>query len=172
MPLALMDDLRQFLDDKEIGTHFIYDSGQQRAVLRELRHQFYWGRNKMKSPKVLTKGELPFWVFGSTLRPQSNLLIVVEDPISAIAVSRIYDCIPMWGSQFRPEWYAKIKRLGYQDLGFWFDHDKAEEGLKAALSLKGLFNTGWIDTKLDPKYYTEELVSEYVEQAFKKEVVC
>ena len=145
--------LREYLDDTEIATNFKYDVVMNRAVLASSLPEFYWGKDKAQNPKVLTRGEIPFHIIGGDL---GETLVVVEDPISAIAVSRIYPCLPLFGSHFPAHWLHNLQVSGYKHIVFWLDQDKGFEGLKLALSLRHLFKTHWVMTMLDPKAYSME----------------
>jgi len=166
IPLSVKTDLLTYLYANEVDDHFTYDVSLYRAVLKDTLPEYYWGRNKAANPKVFTRGQVPFHIFSCGY--DDDTLVVVEDPVSAIAVSRNYDSLPLFGSYFRPDWYRKLGTLKYKNIVFWMDHDKAMESMKYALGLRHLYKTYWIDTANDPKAYTAEQCSVIVENVMKK----
>lgn len=164
MPDNLRSYLRQFLTDTEIDTHFLYDSTRDRAVLKDLLPNFYWGRGIRHEMKVYTKGEVPFHVFGNNTED----LVIVEDPISAIVVSRVTNCVALYGSYLRPAWYKFLTHCPSNRVVFWLDFDKQKESLQLALTFKHLFNTDYVVSSLDPKYYKEEDVKKYLSKGIDK----
>ena len=160
MPTVVFNYLGQYLSAEEIHRHFLYDSRRNRAVLKDTLPKFYWGRDGHGGDlKVLTHGEVPFHVFGE----HSDTLIIVEDPVSAIAASRCYQSVALFGSYLRPEWLKFITMLNPEHLVFWLDKDKEKEGLGLALRFRHLFNTTRLVTELDPKCYSTEVIAEFVE---------
>jgi len=155
--------LANFLTEEEVKRHFVYDSELGRLALRDTLPKFYWGRslNTMKGvPKVFTSGTIPYHIFGG----KGDTLVIVEDPISALVVSRCYAALPLFGSYFHKDWYPLLTRSGYKNIVVWLDNDKAYDSVKLALNLRHLFNTKYVITDLDPKYYSKELVELYVSQ--------
>jgi hypothetical protein len=159
--------LELYLTDKEIQDHFTFDPNLGRMVLLDTLPDFYWGRDGHNGrSKVFTQGKVPFHVFSSKLGLRSSTLIVVEDPISAIAVSRVCDCLPLFGSHLSSEWYHKLLVAGYDDIVFWLDRDKAQDSLSYALSFRHLFNTDYILSPKDPKCYSVAEIQQYIEKAY------
>lgn len=152
MPSLMRNYLRQFLSDREIDDNFIYDTLRQRAVLKDLLPQFYWGRDPgIDFKKVHSQGEVPFHVFG-----HGKTLVVVEDPISALAVSRVTASVALFGSYLKPAWYKNLTLVNPDRLVFWLDNDKKQESFRLANCFKHIFNTKYIISTLDPKYYRKE----------------
>jgi hypothetical protein len=155
IPPKLQLYLEQYLTASEIRQHFTYDTLRQRIVLKDTLPEFYWGRDGHGGrTKVFTQGEVPFHVFGK----ESDTLVVVEDPISAIAVGRVYSSLPLFGAYLHPRWYSKLIFTGCTRLVFWLDNDKSKESLSLALSFRHLFETQYIITEKDPKCYVPEEV--------------
>ena len=152
--------LEKVLSKEEIDKHFTFDYLLGRIVLRDTLPEFYWGKSYFgaNGQKVLTFGEVPFHVFGE----HEDTLVVVEDPISAIVVSRGYACLPLFGAYFPPRWYHNLTVCPFKKIIFWLDKDKAKESLSLALSLRHLFKTGMIWTEKDPKYYSLPEINAYV----------
>jgi hypothetical protein len=171
LPDSARMELGKYLNSYEIEKHFRFDATLKRVVLRDTMPMFYWGKNSYMDPKVLTKGRIPFRPFLTS--GTCNTLVIVEDPISAIKVSRVLDCVPMFGAYWQPHWYEALVRMSsYSSVIVWLDHDKAKEGLRLALSLKNLFYTGWIDTPRDPKCYSAIEISNFVAKTINKGAQC
>jgi hypothetical protein len=158
------------LTDEEINAHFTFDLPLNRAVLIDTLPDFYYGRyyGGGNFKKVFSLGEVPFHIFGDA----GETLVVVEDPISAIVVSRSYACLPLFGSHLFNDWLSKLTFTGYRKIVFWLDSDKAHEGLKYALSLRHLYKTGWIHSLQDPKLYSESQVEDFVGGVGKTVNIC
>ena len=84
-------------------------------------------------------------------------LVIVEDAISAIKVSRQYDAMPLLGSSLMLHKVPQIKRAGYRRVVMWLDHDKYKEaqGIATKFQLLGL-STYVMATDLDPKCYPDD----------------
>lgn len=82
---------------------------------------------------------------------ESDKIVVVEDMISAIKVSRHGTSMPLFGSHISPSRLNRL-RLSFNGLVVWLDRDKAKEAYKASsrASLMG-FKTKVIVTDKDPK---------------------
>ncbi len=97
-----------------------------------------------------------------TKRPKDGI-ILVEDMISAIKVSRQYRVMPLFGSNVTRPQLHRMNFLG-DTLFFWLDYDKAKESMALALKARQQgFNTGVIITEEDPKDYTDEEINNFVE---------
>jgi DNA primase len=106
-------------------------------------------------PKSITLGYRPYITISNI---ESDTVIVVEDYISALKVSRIAPCIPLLGSNMPDDAILRLSK-GYRSVYFWLDEDKVVSAMKMATKagLLGM-QTGAIYTEEDPKAYsTEEL---------------
>lgn len=102
-------------------------------------------------PKNLTYGgEKPLHVIGD-----KGPIVLVEDVVSAIKVSRYTRAMPLWGSHVSTKHLTFLRGMT-DKLGIWLDHDKATDALKFTLkaTLMG-FDCYRIVTKYDPKECTE-----------------
>lgn len=157
--------LSKYLTDEEIRRHFTYDPHLGRLVLLDTLPDFYWGRDGNNGrTKVFTQGEVPFHVFSSRTAPDCNILVVVEDPISAIVVSRVYNALPLFGAHLPTDWYRKLLLTGNNVLVFWLDRDKAKESMKYALSFRHLMKTEFAVSAKDPKFYSVADIQQIVEK--------
>ena len=87
---------------------------------------------------------------------QSNMVILTEDLLSAIKVSKVgnFAVSPIFGSHVSSQRILRLKQY-YGILGMWLDKDKQKESAKFArdASLLGMKSYSII-TDLDPKCYT------------------
>ena len=119
---------------------------------------FYQGRNfKDTGPKYLTRGKPILTFYG-----EGDILVVVEDVLSAIKVARVTASMPLLGSHMPTEW-ATIVCKRFREGRIWLDKDKAKESLKMARMLRerGL-DCSSIITDLDPKEYSTREIGEYI----------
>lgn len=112
--------------------------------------------------KYFNQGEirdvLPVFKY-STKDPEA--LVIVEDAISAIKVSRLFNAMPLLGSSLMLSKVPQIKRAGYRRVVVWLDHDKYKESIGIATKFQMLgINTHCICTDLDPKCYTMDEIRE------------
>ena len=165
--------LQQYLTDKEIQDHFTWDTSLGRMVLLDTLPTFYWGRDGHTSgrTKVYTQGEVPFHVFSSRTNPDCDALVVVEDPISAIVVSRNYNALPLFGAHLPVSWYHKLLLSCNNLVVFWLDRDKAQESIRLALSFRHLISTDCIVSSKDPKFYGVTEVNQFMEKIVSREDV-
>lgn len=103
--------------------------------------------------KYLSKGRKPLTIYGD-----SDIIILVEDVLSAIKIARLspeYCAMPLLGSSLSTE-HEEVLRDIFKTIYVWLDRDKANQGIKMSRNLrqKGM-NTKSIITDLDPKEYTE-----------------
>ena len=103
--------------------------------------------------KYLSKGRKPLTIYGD-----SDIIILVEDVLSAIKIARLspeYCAMPLLGSSLSTE-HEEVLRDIFKTIYVWLDRDKAKQGIKMSRNLrqKGI-NTKSIITDLDPKEYNE-----------------
>jgi hypothetical protein len=143
------------LSDDEIDLHFFYSPEQQRHVFWNLDldgTEFFEARTASTNriPKSLQHGQKPFVVLGNH-EDHQDVVVVVEDIISAIKVSRHYLTIPLFGSHLSPADMAKIGKLGVRGCVIWLDADKYTVGMHYAKQLSAILPTTALQTKEDPK---------------------
>jgi DNA primase len=125
----------------------------------------YFGQNE-KYPKYVTSGESEkvFAIMDSEGRHHVhnandgvlNKLVLVEDFISAIRVSRSYPAMPLFGSNLS---IPRIRVLSDRvtNLVIWLDRDKLKEAVKARFKALPYFDSVTVIVKdLDPKEYTDD----------------
>lgn len=122
-------------------------------------------------PKSITIGYRPYITISNIatedrhmdIYGRSPTVIVVEDYISALKVSRLYPCIPLLGSSMPDDAILRLSK-GYRSVFYWLDADKCTSALKMAqkAALLGM-ETRTIYTEEDPKEYTDGQITEIVE---------
>jgi hypothetical protein len=86
-------------------------------------------------------------------------LVLVEDIISAIRVSKLVACAPLFGALISDSLFMKISRDLYaiRKLHIWLDQDKKREALMYTQRARELgFNAQCICSDEDPKTYTNQ----------------
>ena len=103
--------------------------------------------------KYLSKGKKPLTIYGD-----SDIIILVEDVLSAIKIARLspeYCAMPLLGSSLSTEHEEKLRNK-FNTIHVWLDRDKAKQGIKISRNLKQKGITSrTIITDLDPKEYKE-----------------
>lgn len=112
--------------------------------------------------KYFNQGEirnvLPIFKYSTK---DKQALVIVEDCISAMKVSRVFDAMPLLGSSLMLSKVPQIKRAGYLRVVVWLDHDKYKESVGIATKFQMLgINTHCICTDMDPKCYSMEQIKE------------
>jgi hypothetical protein len=87
----------------------------------------YFGTEK--DVKWFSQGKLNDIIY--TLGEKSNSLVLVEDIVSAIKVSAIKQCSPIFGSVISNNRLLRLKNF-YDTLYIWLDPDKRKESLQFA----------------------------------------
>jgi hypothetical protein len=151
-PTANRTWLRQFLSDKEITNNFEYVPSMQRHVwVADLKEEGWFcdGRSMLPGvPKNIQLGPKPFFPIWNS-EDETNTLVIVEDIVSAIKVSRKFSCMPLFGSYCRPSWVAKILADKYwRSIVVWLDNDKTEEALLPMFSTPSSIPNGTANQKL------------------------
>lgn len=93
---------------------------------------------------------------------QNDSVVIVEDAISAIKVSRVLPSVPIHNSIIPLELILRLSKR-FKKLFVWLDKDKNFSALKQAGNARLLFDevrTIWTD--LDPKCYSESEIKKYL----------
>lgn len=147
-----LDWLKQYLKDCEIGDHFRYSPSLSRHVYQT---EGYWEArsvNPSVKPKCLSHGSKPFILFG-----EGDPIVVVEDVVSAIKVSRVCTALPLFGSHLPGDWMVRLAKLKPSKIVIWLDNDKIFESREYSAKLRSLVPTCYsLSTQKDPKEYGDE----------------
>lgn len=78
-------------------------------------------------------------------------LVLVEDIVSAIRVSRSHTVAPLFGSDLPHSWYSRLRLISPR-ITLWLDFDKRVHSVALAMRLRNLgFDTQVVVTQEDPK---------------------
>lgn len=164
-----VDWLKQYtLTPADMIKHKVYWSNKRNQLIY-LYTDMYSGklaciqaRNFGSGPKYYNQGNsmqvLP--IYKQFTNHPSATLVIVEDTISAIKVSTVVDAMPLLGSYMPLPKITRIKKLGYNRVVVWLDHDKYKEAMTLADKFRYLvMDTEVVTTDLDPKLYTHEFIT-------------
>ena len=92
-----------------------------------------------------------------------DTIVVVEDVVSAIKVTRVVTATPLFGAHLSLAKAILLSKV-YKNLVLWLDYDKTGDMLKFKEEYNTLFNSiKIISTKLDPKEYSTEQIKEFLD---------
>lgn len=159
--------LKKCLTDEEILSHRIGWSQERESIVfpvfdkqgNLLMWQSRYFGPKKDYPKYLTKGYKGdiLHVLGEF---PSGRVILVEDLISAIVVSRVENSMPLWGSTIHLKTLKQVARY-YGQVGIWLDADKLSTAVKAKGTASLIFDrVEVICTEEDPKFQSLEQLEE------------
>jgi len=117
-----------------------------------------------RNPKVYTSGypDRHLLLHHTLNRSDIRRVVVVEDSISAIKVSRVVDSTELLGSNLSMHKAVGLSRL-YSHLTLWLDYDKFQTMVKFCEKYQMLFNKiDYVLTELDPKMYNSEEIKEFL----------
>ena len=118
-----------------------------------------------RTPKVFTRGNVEGSIllpFNSSITSSSTRVVVVEDPISAIKLSRVENSTPVLGSNLSMHKAVLLSRY-FSHLTLWLDPDMVVKMLQLCNKYKPLFNkVDFIVSKHDPKDHSTEEIKEYL----------
>jgi hypothetical protein len=115
-----------------------------------------------RSPKVYTCGfpDSHILLHHSGDRNTLRRVVVVEDAISAIKVSRVCDSSELLGSNLSMHKAVGLSRT-YSHLTLWLDYDKIKEMIKFIERYRSLYDKiDMVVTKTDPKEHSTEQIKE------------
>jgi hypothetical protein len=173
LPEANRNWLRQYLDDAEIDKYFKYSPKVNRHyfVHGDDDGVYFEGRSVTigndgefthQTPKVISGGTKPKVIFGSWRG--THKLVLVEDVVSAIKVSRHCGAMPLFGASISTDlmlWIAGLAAV--QEVIIWLDSNKYNVAVEAAHKMGKLKLTRVICTDLDPKQVSDDEIRELVE---------
>lgn len=112
----------------------------------------YFGTEK-SYPKYITRGK-PNEILH--LLGKGNSVVIVEDLLSAIKVSRVARSLPLWGSNPSMVFLNRLSTIT-NHLVIWLDPDKTTEAEKLRKRVSILFDkVSVIHSTLDPKEYNDD----------------
>ena len=122
-----------------------------------LSTESYWvGRNFGEGVKYLSSGTKPFVKYGSN----PDVLVFVEDVISAVKVARVATAVPMLGATVLRDWWQQVKP--YKRVIIWGDLDKAIDNVVQARKATELLGkqVEYVITPKDPKEFSTKEIKD------------
>lgn len=112
-------------------------------------------------PKALSYGKKPYQILQ---RHKDKPIVLVEDLVSAIKVSRHYNAVPLFGTTCPPEALKQLLSVSNL-LTVWLDKDALKNALKVRSDAfkQGFSVVHLLRTDLDPKCYTDQEIINYLE---------
>lgn len=138
----------------------IFDNGK--LVYWQGRHlQFLTGQPKYYNPPKVTH---PTIFFPSQNWAKDYILIIVEDIISAIKVSRSYNVICLLGTNLHKNYISVT--IPYPKIYIWLDADAINkaQNMKKRLELFNSSNISIINTPKDPKCYSDKEIQRFMNE--------
>ena len=169
IPAGCHNWLTQYLSASEIKDAKIgYSPNYKRIIFpvydRAMKLLLWTGRGgEGVTPKYLTMGLRNFALDVLSANQLSDRVVVVEDRVSALVVSRVCSSVALFGSQMPLEWATTLSKA-FSGLVMWLDPDKHKEALQQAVRLSPYFQRGVkvIFSKDDPKCYNPVEVSRHI----------
>lgn len=159
--------LKRYISDAEIDRYFCWHPLEKRHVfLKKFPNESFFLEMRSVDPtksKTQTYGEKPLIILGDTAG--ANEIVIVEDLVSAIKISRQYVAIPMFGSYIsRMSLAQALERVPTaKKFIFWMDADKWITSMSMAKTMGYLLPTEAVYTQRDPKEHTDEEIEKVVE---------
>ncbi len=159
------------ITDEEIQEHGIwYDTDKDLLVFPVYNGEVlvctnsrYFGPST-KHPKYVTKGRKDHFKFFKAPR-DTDVLVLVEDYVSAIKVSRHFNCIPLLGSHIPHELVLSLLPTR-PTVRVWLDPDKLHSAISQAARVRQwISSTATIISSKDPKDYTDAQIKYLVRES-------
>lgn len=171
LPVKALNWLDQYgVTHKEVITNKLGWSQQYERVICPVydvsgRLLFFQGRslNPEEPRKAINFGtpEDTFTILGG--RHPELSVVLVEDLVSAILVSRHACCMPLWGSNISNQRLARLAKIA-DHLFIWLDHDKARYSMARRIKAESIFDSARsIVTPNDPKDYLDSEIRKHLD---------
>lgn len=164
--------LRKYgITTKEIINYRIMSSPSRGLILPIFDGQgkylkFFINRPMMEGqPKSIDNGKKPMVLFGSyetTKHP--DLVVLVEDYISAMKVSRQFFCVPLFGSMVSADVILKLQKK-FKTVVYWLDPDKYLHSVRTMLRYGYVMSSVAVKSEQDPKEHTDRDIYNFVTEA-------
>lgn len=162
----------QFLSATELIEHIVgWSEELQRLIFPiyspdQKYHLLFWtGRyfgSVKTAPKYYTMGERSKVLHIIPSEVISEKLVLTEDIVSAIKVSRQCSAMPLFGTNMPLE-HATTLSKRFSELVVWLDPDMKATSIKQALKLEPWFErTRCIFSEKDPKAHTDQEIGKYL----------
>lgn len=167
LPPKALKWLMQYGLTKEEISQFGWNDDRSLLVLYQ-GNDYWQARNfaENSSIKYMSQGKKPILFYENgfvTETPTSDKVVMVEDIVSAVKVSRVCTSLPLLGSTIALETILRCLERDISKVYIWLDYDKAKESLKAARNASQILGeVRTIVTELDPKELSNEKIKEKI----------
>ena len=107
----------------------------------------YFGNNK-DHPKTIIMGKTSNVL---NIMGKGSKLVLTEDVVSAIKVSKITAAMPLYGCNLQRRTVDMLQKLPYNKIVLWLDPDKRKESMLQARKYKPLLPIETVFSDGDPK---------------------
>ena len=157
-----LDEMQQFKYSKE---RVVNNEIRPCNLLVLINTDDYWlARNLDGGTRYLSSGIKPYTEYknSASLYPQHDILVFVEDVISAVKVGRVATAVPMLGAAVLRDWWKHTKP--YKRVILWGDFDKASQNITQSRRASEFLGkkVDNIITKKDPKEYSTSEIKEII----------
>lgn len=144
--------LKKYLTDFEIMDHFKYSPSMKRHVYK---YADYWEARSVDpahvKDKCISHGVKPYNLLG-----KGDTIVVVEDIVSAIKVSRVARSLPLFGAYLSPDFMVRLVKERPKQIVIWLDEDKWDSAMQYAAKINTLAPIARaVKTRYDPKDHTD-----------------
>lgn len=141
----------------------MYDPNTERLVLPVKKNGeilFTQSRSVRHKPKYINSGDSDGLMFIPNVFKDKSYVVVVEDILSAIKISRVCPVVSTLGTSFSNKHALDIMAMNKTPV-MWYDNDKAGRvgchKAEAKLDLMGIEHRV-VRSEQDPKYYNREMI--------------
>jgi hypothetical protein len=154
------------ITEKELDKHFVGWSNSRQMLIYPIFDKegglvMWQGRNFGNGLKYFTNGDKSHYHLLNAYAPDSPL-VVVEDMVSAIKISRQFAVLPLFGAfPSRRLMFHMSQR--FVELVIWLDPNMKKEMLNYQKRAESYFaKVRVVFSELDPKYYNDGEINGYV----------
>lgn len=149
-----------FWSDRFKQLMYIYQCADKAGIGLIQGRNFITGR-----PKYFNRGDvnLVLPIYKHEKCDNSNILVLVEDAMSAIKITRdlCVDAMPVLGSSISLPKINQLAGRGYETIVVWLDHDKYREAMRISSQVRYVGpNSFVVTTDLDPKCYDSAVIAQ------------
>jgi hypothetical protein len=164
------DWLLQYLNDDEIDEFYFYDqvTGRHVFAYNEGEEDYFYESRSIESwsaNKSIQSGTKPTLILGKW--KETGIVVIVEDLVSAIKVSRQFGAMPLFGSGMSTLQITKLTQR--EDLKYfpvWLDEDKYSWAMHLSRQISYQKPTCVIKTLVDPKGCTDDVIYNNVMESY------
>lgn len=162
--------LLQYINEDEIDEFFFYDqvTGRHVFAYNEGEEDYFYEARSIESwssNKSIQSGTRPSLVLGKW--KESGIVVIVEDIVSAIKVSRQFGAMPLFGCGMSSLQIAKLtSRPELKYFPVWLDDDKYSWAMHLSRQISYNKPSCVIKTPVDPKACADNVIYDNVMEAY------